>query len=571
MRFLLGSRAANRSSGNLEDLASKLARSIHRTGPDYWDASQDDSTTDPRAEAANPEDNYLIPSGYTYLLQFIAHDLVASVVSQSVNRGAVPEIQNARARGLMLDTLYGDGPDLQASVYEFSERHHEKQGHIPRTGLRVGLKRAPLDAQDLFCLNRDIGRGIASFTTDEGRETDDEKKWATEAFVADSRNDSHALISQTTVLFHYLHNYLEMFFRKAVPTHARWSNVELAYRQYLAARLIVTVLYRDIIKRDVLKRILHKDIYELYMDPAKSPPFLGRTRSFPEIPFEFSHGAFRFAHSMVRDQYDINSNSTGRQAEAALRQSSLRHPEAMPVDQAWIIDWSLFFEVSQRQPNYSRRIGPNFATFLRGGDIFSGIRGQTEDEGLVFRDILSALYTEMPSVSEIIAEFGNTCVNIPEYESTWKNLIKEWLEDHQSSGGYEPPLSAEQIGSISENPPIPFFTLLEAAYTIENGIPVRKGGGLRLGHFASSIIAETFWGAFLHNPLKASPPGKAIIELDDLEISLEDRIGAVCATLLGDSDLLTDTDAQLLTSISSMRRLLEVMDGLSVFDEQQGQ
>src|SRR5262245_22587638 len=65
--------------------------------------------------SAAPEaslENAGIPSGYTYLMQFIAHDIVDSVVSVRRDAGVLrPSGRNSRASALMLDTLYGAGPD----------------------------------------------------------------------------------------------------------------------------------------------------------------------------------------------------------------------------------------------------------------------------------------------------------------------------------------------------------------------------------------------------------------------------------------------------------------------------
>ena len=52
------------------------------------------------------------------------------------------------------------------------------------------------------------------------------------------------------------------------------------------------------------------------MRPMRSDPdFLDRSGDSGramrwEIPFEFSHGAFRFGHAMVRPEYHINDLST---------------------------------------------------------------------------------------------------------------------------------------------------------------------------------------------------------------------------------------------------------------------
>ena len=61
-------------------------------------------------------ENKGIPSGYTYLMQLIAHDMVDSVISAKREDGTLrPATRNARGKALMLDTLYGAGPDELSS------------------------------------------------------------------------------------------------------------------------------------------------------------------------------------------------------------------------------------------------------------------------------------------------------------------------------------------------------------------------------------------------------------------------------------------------------------------------
>lgn len=54
----------------------------------------------------NPE----IPSGYTYLLQLVAHDTVSTSLSIAVLEGTSTGVRNARSGALRLDTIYDGGP-----------------------------------------------------------------------------------------------------------------------------------------------------------------------------------------------------------------------------------------------------------------------------------------------------------------------------------------------------------------------------------------------------------------------------------------------------------------------------
>ncbi len=84
----------------------------------------------------------------------------------------------------------------------------------------------------------------------------------------------------------------------------------------------MTLIYHNIIRKDLMRRVIHPAIYAAYSGPL--PDFIDRPahvegvaaihgtreRSGWQIPLEFSHGAFRFGHAMVRPEYAINDLST---------------------------------------------------------------------------------------------------------------------------------------------------------------------------------------------------------------------------------------------------------------------
>ena len=91
--------------------------------------------------------------------------------------------------------------------------------------------------------------------------------------------------------------------------------------------LVLTLIYRNIIKKDVLEKILDRSIYQRYM----TDPTLPRDRA-KGIPLEFTLGAFRFGHAIVRDTYDVNSTAKDQPTIAALRLSALfAHQELLPL------------------------------------------------------------------------------------------------------------------------------------------------------------------------------------------------------------------------------------------------
>ncbi|HTE98717.1 MAG TPA: hypothetical protein VK621_08790, partial [Bradyrhizobium sp.] len=136
------------------------------------------------------EENPNLPSGYTYLLQFIAHDMVNTSISLAATDGRRFGFENARRQPLTLDTIYGGGPDVSPQAYEFSQICKDSRGLMPRTRLRRGRvqNRSGSTAGMPFA---DIGRAAPIDVADGGinSRTGAARCPLTEALVADARNE----------------------------------------------------------------------------------------------------------------------------------------------------------------------------------------------------------------------------------------------------------------------------------------------------------------------------------------------------------------------------------------------
>ena len=98
-----------------------------------------------------------------------------------------------------------------------------------------------------------------------------------------------------------------------------------------------------------MRRVIHPAIYAAYS--GARPDFIDRPEPRNtaigdwEIPLEFSHGAFRFGHAMVRPEYQINDLSL-HDLNNTLEKSSVNGPANMPLDETWMVQWSRFFEIN---------------------------------------------------------------------------------------------------------------------------------------------------------------------------------------------------------------------------------
>ncbi len=457
--------------------------------------------------SAEQWENPFIPSGYTYLLQFIAHDLVHSAIPLSVAGGLGRGTNNARRTPLRLETLYGSGPVGSPHIYALDAPNDDR-----RTKLRLGRMRWKESEPATGCPFRDIARARAENVTGIDRSIAGVRVALTEALVADPRNDDHAVMSQLTALFALLHNALIDLIRRQERDSGRNSQFGAAYQRFLCAREAVTLIYHNILRNDLMRRIIHPAIYAAYGGPA--PRFIDRPDDASqalaigdwEIPFEFSHGAFRFGHAMVRHEYCINDLSI-QDLNSTLEKTSANDPVNMPLDETWMVQWSRFFEINETTPNFSRRIGPYLSDGLGNDQIFPAF-DETERVGLLYRDLLGASLAGMWSVDALIEEIGSRRPDLIAMSRLLADRayrveqLREWFVSGHAYGA----LTTEDIETLSNDAPLPFFVLFEA---------MRDMQGLKLGLLGSIIVSEVIFGALAGDP-RSSCGGALAGQLADL-------------------------------------------------------
>ena len=114
-------------------------------------------------DGPDPEENLLVPAGYTYFGQFIDHDLTFDSTS-SLDFSSSSAPSNTRTPRFDLDCLYGDGPDAQPFMYD---------------GAKLIFKDGPVLTGPTDLAGKDLTRN--SF----GR-----------AIIGDKRNDENSIVSQ---------------------------------------------------------------------------------------------------------------------------------------------------------------------------------------------------------------------------------------------------------------------------------------------------------------------------------------------------------------------------------------
>ncbi len=224
-------------------------------------------------------DNRNVPAGYTYLGQFIDHDITfdTSGLGEKVNDPNA--VLNFRSPRLDLDSVYGRGPSDQPFLYDRAD---------PRK-LAIGV--AGPGGEPRSAGARRIRPGLPN---------DLPRSREGLALIGDPRNDENLLVGQTHLAFLKFHN--------AVVDRIDGTGSRNPDQVFEEARRTVRWHYQWIVLHDFLDRLVDfNDVQDVLTNGRRH--FLFERQSGyedPYMPLEFSVAAYRLGHSMVREDYSHN-------------------------------------------------------------------------------------------------------------------------------------------------------------------------------------------------------------------------------------------------------------------------
>jgi hypothetical protein len=218
-----------------------------------------------------------VPAGYTYLGQFIDHDLTLDDSELDLSKPlSIPGLASKRSPSLDLDSLYADGPTESPQYYE-ADGVHLKKG-------RPAAANSPNAAQDGMDLPRHPGGAGPRRGTER------------EANIPDIRNDENLAVAQIHTAFIRFHNQVvDKLIKENTPSSVLFER----------ARELVTKHYQWMIVTDYLPRIADKEIVDNVFSYGRKH-FEVKGEEDATMPVEFSGAAFRLGHSQVRTGYQWN-------------------------------------------------------------------------------------------------------------------------------------------------------------------------------------------------------------------------------------------------------------------------
>jgi heme peroxidase len=378
--------------------------------------------------------NRRIPAGYTYLGQFIDHDITFDPTSR-LDRDNVPDaLPNFRTPRFDLDSLYGTGPKDQPFLYDWSS---------PSPGVKL-----------LVGCNSEAGKVFADLPRNQ----------AGRALVGDPRNDENLITAQLHLLFIQFHNRVV---DRVQDTEPRLVGTEL----FEEAQRIVRWHYQWIVVHDFLPMIVGTEmrdrVLRAVVDQDSGEPRLFNPQGQPFMPVEFSGAAFRFGHSMVRDNYVINDTAhvvavfrSAGQPEAEDLGGFRRLPARLQVK------WEFFFGLEGRPPvNRSMRIDPFLARQLS--------HLPPDGAALASLNLRRGVALELPAGLAVADKVGAEPLD-PEQLLAPLNGIDSRLGD-----------------ALLDATPLWYYILCEAMF---------RHRGLQLGPVGGRIVAEVLLGLLQADP-----------------------------------------------------------------------
>lgn len=387
-----------------------------------------------------------IPSVFTYLGQFIDHNITAQTDREiGASRIATPDgnvmditplpstevvqkLVNGRRPKLDLNQVYGDGPGL-------------------------GTNAKPTEGDELFDLTTLLFKVVPDPPGFDVPRQDDGT-----AIIADMRNNENINISQLHCAFLLFHNRVAAGLPAAVTKDQR----------YIRARQLVRWAYQYIVLNDYLPNVC--DPVVVNDIAANGVRYYAPDNDLLFMPLEFSVAAFRFGHSMIRPQYQLNATTQLSLPQILGVGGLLTEGPPPKVAAADIIAWHNFASLggAYTPPQMARKIDPliaaglaNLPVFLQGSTILTGALLQH----LARRNLLRGFL-----------------LSIPTGQAMADGMQIEALTPAELQGDPGAIQNAVIGGGFDTATPLWFYVLREAQ--------VQQNGN-RLGSVGSRIVAET--------------------------------------------------------------------------------
>jgi hypothetical protein len=459
-----------------------------------------------------------MPAGFTYLGQFVDHDLTLDATAVHLEDDVtVRQLLQGRSPALDLDSLYGLGPH-----HAFDRRFYEDDGMRLKTGTTQGV---PGDGSI-------VGQPLAGFDLPRvgmGSQRSERRR----ALIPDPRNDENLAVAQVHCAFIRFHN------RVVADLVAKGVSSAVLFE---SARETVVKHYQWMLRHDFLPRIVDPEIVaDVFTHGRKVFEPTPAEQDRPTMPIEFSVAAYRMGHSMVRGAYNWNRvfddgrgtlellfRFSGTSGILSPPPADVSDPEAGEFERLptnWIADFRRLFAFQEALPgktelqvpaekfNVAKRIDTLLVNPLANLPLGSfGGRGQqppAEELNLAFRNLTRASMLRLATGQQMVEHLVDRKVDVEPLGVD--DLV-------QGNGGAQ--VDDALRDELGEKCPLWFYVLREAE--VRGGGKLTGVGGRLVAevfHRAiegsrHSIVRDPFWRPFL-SPVQ-DRSAKDVFEMTDL-------------------------------------------------------
>jgi hypothetical protein len=407
-----------------------------------------------------------IPSAYTYLGQFIDHDLTFDPASSLQKQNDPDALVDYRTPRFDLDNVYGRGPDDQP--YMYADDGKTLIRGTPLTGAAQNSKATDLP--------RSSG----------GR-----------AIIGDPRNDENIIVSQLQGLLHRFHN-------RVVADNPSWDfpriqkEVRFHYQWMVLHDFLPTIVDHEVLKKVVPYFGSTSKAAEVHLE-------FFHPKDEPYMPLEFSAAAYRFGHSMVRPGYRLSETQGPLDLFVPGGGPDLRGFQPPPGSAA--MDWHRFVDLEpmddtpvvdnpdQSDPKNQNRLQLAYKidTSLVNPLFNLPPRVATNPNILAERNLIRGWRMRLPSGQDVARAMGIKPLKDSEI------LIGKFTGDDTDIKGN---VASFGDGSFKENCPLWVYILAETKH-FTHKVDVKTKQGLipiatpKLGSVGGRIVAEVIAGLLL--------------------------------------------------------------------------
>jgi len=406
-------------------------------------------------DGTDPEESG-IPALYTYLGQFIDHDITFDPASSLQKQNDPDALTDFRTPAFDLDNVYGRGPDDQPYMYDGEK-------------FLLGTKVQGGDPNATDLPRNSVGR----------------------ALIGDPRNDENAIVSQLQGLLLRFHN------------RFRTENPGLSFQE---VQQQVRFHYQFVVLNDFLPRIVHSAVLRMLKDDngqwKKEKLKYYHWKNQPFMPVEFSVAAYRLGHSMIRPGYRLNDTILLPIFPVPSQGLNNGLTGFQTLNAQFAIDWGRFIDVDSRKYDdssdgskrlqFAYRLDTSLVNPLHElppevvGDGFKSLAG---------RNLQRGWRLGLPSGQDVARAMGEKPL---EDKSI---LIGKATGDAADISG---DILSVANGAFKGNCPLWTYILAEAMANQESvKIPVNEDVTIstpRLGPVGGRIVAEVFLGLMFGDP-----------------------------------------------------------------------